>query len=240
MFDIMEHNHLESIGMISKKENLASVENDTKSSALVLESLYPFPGYHGTTVPDRTDPRSLFLVTNTIFNDNKIIRAISNIKKTFPHSFDGAPGVLNLYNEPTGAIRLKYLPYEHVGELVSAFQDEGITFLKSRKVAEYNSIIKITKYFSINKVSDGIYNDDSWKELYYLHIPVELRWPSFEKITTGIKHNVEENNFDAALTTMYIRTGILDFVRIYDEQSCQGKLLFIYEKYLEAIKYLKD
>ncbi len=234
----MEIQTLSSIGVISKRENLASVEHETHSSALVLESLHPFPGYHGTTVPDRTDPKSLFLVTKNIYGDDRIIRSIKQVKKNFPHFFDGAPGLINLYNKPTGVIRLKYLPYNLVGELISAFQEMGLEFIKHRKVNNYGSIIKITKYLILEEVSEGIWHDKNWKELYYLSLPVQLRWNSFEKITTSIKHNVEDNNFDAALTNVYDKDGVLDLVRIYDEQSCLGKLIFIHEKYLEAIKYL--
>ncbi|MBS4061189.1 MAG: hypothetical protein KG029_12390 [Bacteroidetes bacterium] len=234
----MEHKILKSFGVIAKKENLASVEHDTKTNALVLESLFPFPGYNGTTVPDKTDPRSLFLVTDVIYSDDKIIRAVQQIKKTFPHHFDGAPGQIDLYNKPAGAIRLKYLSYEKVGSLVAAFEDQGIVFIKDKKVAEYTSIIKISKYFQIENNSEGIYSDMNWKGMYYLQIPIKLRWDNFEKITMSIKHNIDDNNFDAALTIMYDEEGVIDFVRIYDEQSCHGKLMFIRGKYLEAIKYL--
>lgn len=234
----MEKHTLSSIGVISKKENLASVEHETNTNALIVESLYPFPGYNGTTVPDRTDPKSLFLITKFIYSDDKIIRSIKNIKKNFPHFFDGAPGLLNVLNKPAGAIRLKYLPYHLVGELIEAFRAQGISFAKARQINSYSSIIKITKYFNIEQVSEGIWHDSNWKEMYYISVPLQIRWNSFEKITNSIKHNVEDNNFDAALTTMYDKEGVCDFVRIYDEASCQGKLLYIQEKYLEAIKYL--
>lgn len=234
----MEHQSLSSIGIISKKENLASVEHNTNSSALVLESLFPFPGYNGTTVPDRTDPRALFLVTKAVYNDDKIIRAIKHIKVDFPYHFDGAPGHITLFNEPAGAIRIKHLSYEQVGELVEAFEKQGIDFMRERKIAEYSSIIHITKYFEISHADSGIYADKNWKGMYYLEIPVKLKWNTFEKITMDIKHNVEDNSFDAALTTMYDETGIIDFVRIYDEQSNEQKLQFIRNKYLEAIKYI--
>jgi len=234
----MEKHILSSIGVISKKENLASVEHETYTNALIVESLYPFPGYNGTTVPDRTDPKSLFLITKFIYGDDKIIRSVKNIKKNFPHFFDGTPSLINLFNKPAGAIRLKYLPYNLVGELVEAFREQGISFAKARQVNNYSSIIKISKYFNIERISEGIWHDSNWKEMYYISLPVQLRWNSFEKITASIKHNVEDNNFDAALTTMYDNEGVCDFVRIYDEVCCQGKLLFIQEKYIEAIKYL--
>jgi hypothetical protein len=234
----MEQYQIKSVGAITKKENLASVEDETKSNVLVLESLYPFPGYHGTTVPDRTDPRSLFLVTKQMYDDDTIIRAIRQVKINYPHHFDGAPGRITLFNEPARSIRIKYLHYDQVGELVAAFQQAGIQFRREEKVAEYSSLIKITKYFIVNPVSEGIYNDARWKELYYLLMPVKMEWEKFEAISASIKHNVEDKNYDAALTHMYDETGVLDFVRIYDEQCCQGKLLFIRDKYLEAIKYL--
>lgn len=235
----MEHTSLSSIGSILKKENLASVEHETNSNALVLESLFPFPGYHGTTVPDRTDPRSLFLVTDTLRSDDTIIRAIQQVKKDFPHHFDGTPGQIELFNTPAGVIRVKFLPYEHVGELVSALEEKGISFMRNKKVSEYSSIIRITKYFKIKNVAQGIYNDENWKEMFYLELPQRMKWNDFEKVTLSIKHNIDDNNFDAALTTMYDEDGVLDFVRIYDEQCCQGKLLFIQSKYQEAIKYLR-
>lgn len=235
----MEHQTLKSVGYITKMEKLASVEDDTKTNALVMESLFPFPGYNGTTVPDRTDPRALFLVTDSDYNDDTIIRAVQKVKLDYPHYFDGAPGIIEMFNTPSKVIRIKYLAYDLVGSLVEAFEKNGIKFQREKKISAYTSTIKITKYFQITFNSEGIYNDDNWKGMYYLRIPTKLRWDDFERITLSIKHNVEDNNYDAALTTMYDEEGVLDFVRIYDEQCCQGKLLFIREKYLEAIKYLK-
>ncbi len=234
----MEHQALSSIGTISKKENLASVEHNTYSSALVLESLFPFPGYNGTTVPDRTDPRALFLITRAVHSDEKIIRAIKNIKQTTAMQFDGAPGHITLFNEPAGAIRIKHLSYEQVGMLSEAFTKEGIEFMRERKVQEYSSIIHITKYFQIVNLATGIYADKNWKGMYYAEIPLKLKWNTFEKVTMDIKHNIEDASFDAALTTVYDETGLIDLVRVYDEHGTIEKLSFIRNKYLEAIKYL--
>lgn len=235
---IMEHTSFTSIGELSKKETLATVEHNTNTNALVLETLSLFPGYHGTTVPEGSEPQSLFLVTKIIHSDDKIIRAIRNIKKDFPYYFDGAPCKLNLYNKPAGAIRIKDLSYEHIGKLVERFSEEGFEFLKAKTVAEFSTIIKITKFFKLQSSGDGIYSDENWEGMYYIQIPVQLRWNSFEKITNSIKHNIEDSNFDAALTSMYSEEGVLDFVRIYDAQCCQDKLKFIRDKYLEAIKYI--
>ena len=72
---------IRSVGTIVKGEKLASVENETNSKALILESFLPYPGYHGTTTPDYLEPESLFAVTKIIYPDDKIIRAIQRVKK---------------------------------------------------------------------------------------------------------------------------------------------------------------
>ncbi len=59
----MENNIIQSLGTIVKKEKLASVESETNCKALILESLLPYPGYHGTTIPDQLEPESLFVFT---------------------------------------------------------------------------------------------------------------------------------------------------------------------------------
>lgn len=235
---VMDHQALSSIGTISKKENLASVEYLTNSHALILESLFPFPGYNGTTVPDRTDPRALFFVTKSVNNDDKIIRAIRSARQASGLEFDGAPGHITLQNNSTGVIRIKNLPYDQAAPLATAFEKEGIELMRDRKVPEYCSIIHITKYFQIMKMIHGIYSDQNWKNMFYIEIPMKLKWNTFEKITMDIKHNIDISSFDAALTTMYDASGILDFVRIYDEHSDVEKLDFIRKKYLDAIKYL--
>ncbi len=234
----MDLQMLSSIGTISKKENLASVEYQTNSTALILESLFPFPGYNETTVPDRTDPHALFFVTKLVYNDDKIIRAIRCVRQQTGLSFDGAPGHISLLNNPAGVIRIKNLTYENAAQLAHAFETEGIEFLRERKVAEYSSIIHITKYFRLINMQEGIYSDQNWKNMFYVEIPHKLKWSAFEKITMEIKHNINISSFDAALTMMYDESGIRDFVRIYDEHCSIEKLDFIRKKYLNAIKYL--
>ncbi len=48
---------IETIGTIEKKESLEPV----KYRNLVLETVTPFPGYHGTTIPDTDVPSSLLI-----------------------------------------------------------------------------------------------------------------------------------------------------------------------------------
>ena len=77
----MSEHIIETIGHVEKKETLKSIGY----SDLVLESEHPYPGYHGTTVPDQVNPKSLFLLTRTKYADELIIRAIKSVKNR--HNF---------------------------------------------------------------------------------------------------------------------------------------------------------
>jgi hypothetical protein len=205
---------------------------------LILESLQPFPGYHGLTVPDSLEADSLFAITKLMYNDERIIRAIQATKRDFKGTFDAAPGTIYIQNQDYHFIRFKHLPYAQVGEVIRKFESAGIEFKKKKSYASFESILKVRKFFSIEEMIDGIYKDLFDKNMYYLEIPVLLKWPTFEKITMSLKYNMEDKNFDAAQSSVFFKNGIIDFVRIYDQDSCQGKLIFIREKYLEAISKL--
>ncbi len=231
----MNPKKLETIGTVSKKETLTSADiEDCKK--LVLETLEPFPGYHGKNMPKDNHQGSLFLVTKSIYNDERVIRAIQEIKSKTGHpEFDGTPGVVTIYNKPAGVIRLKNISYNNIKTLVKFFADTGIEFKKNKNISPYQSIIKIKKFFKMHEVADGIYADDSNERMHYLRIPKYLRWATFEKITMDIKYNIDDNNFDAALVSVYYEEGLMDLIRIFDFNPSLKKLKFLRDKYLEKI-----
>jgi hypothetical protein len=234
----MSERIIESLGTITKKERLATVESETNSNNLILENIKPYPGYHGSTIPDSLEPDSLYAVTKLLYNDERIIRGIQAVKKVTDLSFDAAPGVVTIQNETNHFVRFKFLQYGQSGGVVNEFMKAGLEFRRKRKIAAFETIIRVKKFFRLKEGMDGIFYDMEDKNMFYLNIPAYLRWVTFEKITMNIKYNMEDKNFDAAQTSVYTEEGLMDFVRIYDKDSCQGKLIHIQERYLEAISKL--
>ncbi|HDO06234.1 MAG TPA: hypothetical protein ENG85_00980 [Bacteroidetes bacterium] len=234
----MSKQTIRSIGIISKKEKLIPAERLSDCKIMILESAYPFPGYHGTTVPDKSDPDSVFLITKQAYNDDKIIRSIMDIRKEFPFAFDGAPGTITMNNKMVHVIRLKNLGYMYIPELVEPFRIRDIEFMKKKKLSEFNSLIKIRKFFQMQEAGEGVFQDMEQDTFTYLHIPCTLRWNTFEKMTMDIKYNIKDNKFDAAIGHVYRKDGMFDFVRIYDKNFNLEKLTYIREKYLEHIANL--
>ena len=225
---------IKSVGTIVKKEKLASFENTPQSKALFLESLLPYPGYHGTTIPDKLDPESLFVVTKVRYSDETIIRAIQKVKKLSEIKFDAAPGTIMLQNNPVNIIRIKGLSYNQIPDICKLFNKQDIEFEKARTIQEYEDIIQIRKYFRMQQIDEGIYEDIDVSKYFYLEVPTLINWVAFEELTKSIKYNIQNLNFDAAQTSVYDENGLRDFVRIYDNDKDLEKLKSIRYSYLKA------
>ncbi len=234
----MNNEIIQTIGTVIKKEKLASVDIQTPGNALILESLEPYPGYHGTTIPDRLEPDSLFAVLKINYNDERIFRVIQAIKKEHPISFDATPGSVMLQNKPVHVIRLRHLSYNALPEIIGLLRGHGIEFVKAKKVPPYESIIRIRKYFKMEKIGDAVYHDLTNNETYYIEVPAQMRWVTFEKVTLHLKYNLKDNKFDAAQTSLFTEDGMMDLVRIYDFDCKPAKLEFIHSQYLDTLSKL--
>jgi hypothetical protein len=226
---------LETLGSIEKKEMLGPVGY----KQLVLEAFEPFPGYHGTTVPDKDTPQSLFAITRSKYTEEKLIRVTQKIKVDHKMNFDATPGMVTLYNMLNPCIRFKDIKsYEDVPTVLKAYEDEGIEFMSNRNIEPYTGIIKVKKYFLVEVVSDSIFLDAEEPNMFYFSIPVQLRFNQFEKITLDLKQNIDDSNFDAALGTIYRKTGLVDLIRIYADKYTPERLEQIRSRYIQAIEKL--
>lgn len=232
----MKEHIIETIGHVEKKETLKSIGYDD----LVLESEHPFPGYHGTTVPDQDNPKSLFFITRTKYADEFLIRAVKAVKGKFKYTFDGSPGKVFFQNTMAPCIRIKDLDsYEQIPAILKAFREEGVAFVSGKKVKPYSGLIRITKYFLLNPISDCTLQDKEIPSMKYFQVPFKLSWEEFEAMTMHVKRNIDNQNWDAALATIYRKSGIEDHIRIYTDQGNDMTLLnTIRKKYVQEIKKL--
>lgn len=228
----------ETLGYITKKEILSTIEHDT-GKALVLETCKPYPGYHGTTIPDHLKPMSLFLVTDKKYSGEHIIRATMAVKKNYHDHFDATPGMITVFNTMTPCIRIKDMAsYKNIQELVEAFRKNGVEFAKDKVIEPFEGLIKIRKYFSLRVFDEGVYNDMDIPSMAYFEIPAFITWKMFEDITLHLKPNVEYNNFDAALGVFFTPKGVIDAIRIYHAEIDMSNIIYLRGKYLEEIERL--
>jgi len=236
-----KNKYIETVGSISKKETLASLEEEFCNGILAIESKFPFPGYYHATIPEKDDmnPRSVFLITKKVHNEEDITRLNHKVKKSFRKRFDSTVGEVELFNEIRPCIRIKSIEsFEYIPELVKLYEAAGIRFLKYRKVKPYYGLIKIRKYFVLESPEPGFYKDVENEQFCYLQIPALLKWAEFEKLTVRLKRNMEDNKWDAAIGTIYRKNCLLDIIRIFDDHIDKDKVMQIKAKYLDAVKNL--
>lgn len=232
-------NNIETVGTISKKETLASLEEGFCNGALIIESKFPFPGYYHDTVPDKDvlNPTSVYLITKKVHDAESIMRINHAVKKPFKKRFDATIGEITVFNETRPCIRVKLLDdYKYLPELVDLYRDQGIQFLKYRKVKPYYGLIKISKYFVLESPEPGLYTDVEDPEMCYFQLPEQIKWNHFEKITLSLKRNIDDNKFDAAIGTIFRKNCLVDVVRIYATNMTGEKLKYLKKRYFEAIK----
>ena len=233
-----ENRVLETVGTITKRETLSSIEHDT-NKALVLETKKPYPGYHGTTIPDQLNPMSLFFVTDKKYTGEKIIRATMAVKKEFDETFDAVPGLITVFNELTPCIRIKDLnSYDKVSQLIKLYRTNGVDFMKARKMERSSGLIKIRKYFELKKFDENLYKDLEIPEMAYFVIPCLLDWDVFESITENMKVNPKYNNFDAAIGVFFTPQGVVDTVRIFKKDIDIDEIKLLKSRYLQEISRL--
>ncbi len=229
---------IETIGIIEKKETLSNVGY----SDLVLESSHPFPGYHGTTVPDKDHPQLLFFITKAQYPAEDIVRISQEIKKKSNIKFDGTPAHVSLPNEELlPSVRIKGLKdYKQIPELLKHYKEAGVSFASNRKLEPYYGLIRVRKMLMLEDTGECTLQDSETSEMRFFQLPKKISWDDFEKITMHIKRNIEDPNFDAALATIFRKNGLIDYVRIYDVDCPIDKLNLIRKKYLQEIKRLSS
>ncbi len=231
---------LDTIGTVTKKEKLATFESPVLLSELVLEEIEPFPGYYDpyhSPVGKGKITRHLYLMTRDLdfFNDDEIIRATYRIKLAMPQFFDAKLGQLYLFNELTNCIRIHTHYPEIIPDLIQAYKDTGIHFIKTRIVKSYESLIKVKTFFQLSEIEEGIFRHVRKSEIHYLVIPAKISWNDFERLTLSIRQNSDYKLYDAALASAYTFNGMVEMVRIYDKSASLTNLITLREKYTRNI-----
>lgn len=227
------------MGILLKEEPLQTVDHFIMQNTLVLESLEPFPGYHGDNAPGISKPDSLFLITDKLYPIEDIFR-ISQSLCTYQHiHLDACPVDIFIYNTNLAGIRIKGLTsYAMISELQGCYIDKGVHFMKGKSM-NAPGLIRITKVFSLENMEENIFKDVDDDLIYYISLPYHFNWNLFKTVTLNVKNNLDNSNFDCALGFIYQKT-IMEFVRIYGKHIDSMRLQLIRNKYLEEIRKIQE
>lgn len=220
---------IETVGTITKKEDLIFFENP--KNIMAFETAHAYPGYNGI-VPQNYDPNSIFLITKGQYLTEDIFIHSQNIRKSVDFHFSAAVATVDYQNKKYPAIRIKGIKnYSFIPDLIGAYIEQGINFEKKKNVPGFNTLIQVKKEFMLKPLDDECYKDLLDDHMYYFEIPELLDWDTFEEIITDIKYNHPGLNFDAALSLLYRATKVVYAVRIFKEEVKMEELQLLKEQF---------
>lgn len=232
----MENLIIERFGGLLKEEPLTCIETEIlMKDTCVLESVSPFLGYY-KVMSGPTKPLYLYLMLAGHHYFEEIQRAILNVKQKAGFEFDAAHSEITVPgNPPYASIRIRNLnDYNQIALLQQYFHAEHIRFKKkTHKLENIPSMIRLEKFFCLEKADDDIYFDKMELHHGYFVIPKAIPWKKFVELTNVVKYETELLFFDAAQAFIFEHNNIIDLVRIYRENLTTEKLIAIRNRYLK-------
>jgi hypothetical protein len=228
----------EVLGHIIKEEQISLLSTHLIKGTEVINIDHPFPGVHGVEFNFSSKPRSIILTTRSLYSLAKILRAQKIINKDEKFNINASFAKVKIGKQLHYGIRVKGLSsYDDIPELQQKFIDNQFEFLYKSKIKTDKAVsIKISKFFHIEQMDKGVYKDTFNKDIYYVSVPDYINWETFRKLTSYVKNNVSNNNFDVVKGIFYMDDCVNDIIRIYKPNMSLELLNEIKDRYCKAFK----
>jgi len=226
---------IQTIGYITKEEDLQILDFNIIEGTTVLETFEPFPGYH-REIEQSIFPRSVFFILKTPLYREKTARIYKKMKKNLKFIFQISMTKIILNNQVYDAIRvLNINEYRNILELQKELLADGVVFYKN-SIKPGTAIIKTYKQFELTEIKTDLFISNRNNLFSYFIIPKKISWDNFKEITTKIKNSWNLVSFDAAIGIIYTKNEVFDVVRIFSNHRGHSDLQKIQEIYLEKIQ----
>jgi len=227
---------LEYIGKIIKQENIDTVDENKMPNTFVINVPDPYKNYYGRFT-EVEKPNSIIFVTKTPNSFEKILRVTNGINEKYGLSLDGAKCEITIGSRKLNGIRVKGINrYPEIAQIQQYYFDEGYDFAKSEKFHNVDALIRINRFFIIEKLAEGIFKSNIEDDVYYITVPRYMTWEEFRVITFEIKNNVSDKNYDIAKGVVYLNGGIKEFLRISKPKATIELLMQIQQKYIDKLE----
>lgn len=234
----MNTRNIETVGSLIKVDDVISVQHHILPNTLVLETIEPYPGYHGEVI-GHVKPNLIFLVTEEEYSTEHILRSSYHIQQFTNIDLDATKASLQIYNDTYYSIRLRgLLTYDHIKQLQESYINDGYRFMKFKHI-QAPALIQIRKPYLLEEIEEGIFKDMEEPMMWYFDVPKKMDWNLLKMITDNIKNNVDDNNFDAAYGWVFVK-GVTEIIRIYAKDLTLARVKDMQHRYREEIrKYMK-
>ena len=236
-FTIMEQSQIiETIGSITKMEQLSSMEKDVLKNSLVLRNINPFPGVRSMNNDLNTKPESIFIILRYRYAPEKINRINSKLLLDINLFRYPSYGEIITHESILPCVRLKELQSHEQIKLIQEYLRQNDLQLMAHFPINAECRIRIFKTFKLAEIGDGLYRDLQDGEKFYIRIQSSLNWKRFDYITKKIKHDLSNPEFDSALGVIYRFTGPENVIRVFDRDISYQRATLLRKLYLKEIK----
>jgi hypothetical protein len=227
---------LEYLGKIIKQENIDTVDQNKISKTFVINVPNPFDSYY-SRFTDINKPDSIIFITKRPNSFEKILRATKVINEKYGLKLDGAKCEVQIGSRKLNGIRVKGINrYPEIGQIQQYYKDAGFEFARSEKFKDTDALIRINRFFNIEKLAEGVFKSNVEDDVYYVTIPKYMNWEEFRKITFEIKNNISDKSYDIAKGIVYLDSDIKEFLRIIKPKYTLESIQLIREKYIDKMK----
>jgi len=227
----------EIIGKLTRQENINPIERNKISNTMVIHIPSPLATYY-TRFSQINKPNAVLLITKKPVSFEHILRATSKINKKNALELGGAKCEITIGRKKYSGIRLKGInQFSEIENIQRYFEQEGFEFTKNVKIKkDTDSLIRVNKFFELEKVEDGIYHSPNNKDRYYIEIPKHIHWNEFREVTFDIKNNVSVSGYDVAKGIFYEKDGITEMIRIIKPNITLDMVKELKNKYFDRLK----
>jgi len=225
----------ELIGKIIIQENIDTVDANKIPNTFVINVPDPYKNYYGRFT-DVEKPTSIIFVTKKPNSFEKILRVTAKINEKYDLDIDGAKCEIRIGDRIINGVRVKGISrYPDILQIQQYYADEGYVFANSEKFHDKDAIIRVNRFFNINKLEKGIYESKDEANVFYIEVPRYMSWEEFRTLTFEVKHNVPDNSYDIAKGIFYKNGGIVEMLRIVRPNASVEFLKTIQKKYIDRL-----
>lgn len=226
----------EILGKLTRQENISPIERNKISNTLVIHVPSPLATYY-TRFSQINKPNTVLLLTKDSTSFEKILRSTNRINTENDLKLDGAKCEITFGNKKYSGIRLKGIDqFSDIENIQRLYEKQGFEFAKKITVKpDTDSIIRVNKFFELQKEEEGIYHSPNNKDRYYIEIPKHVHWDEFRNVTFDIKNNVSVTGYDVAKGIFYEKDGVTEMVRIIKPNLTLDMVKEVRDKYLDRL-----
>jgi len=226
----------EILGKLTRQENISPVDRNKISNTLVIHVPSPLATYY-TRFSQINKPNTVILITKDPPSFEKILRATGRINSENNLKIDGAKCEITIGNKKYSGIRIKGIDqFSDIENIQRLFEKQKFAFARNVNIKnDTDSLIRVNKFFELEKVEEGIYHSPNNEDRYYIEIPKHIHWDEFREVTFDIKNNVSVSGYDVAKGIFYEKDGITEMIRIIKPNITLEMVKEVKDKYFDRL-----